>query len=450
MTNLDSLTKESVGRLLWRYSLPSIVGMLVMSLYNVIDRIILGQVVGADALSGLTITFPVMNLATAIGVLVGVGACTRVSIFLGAGNHREASQVLGNALVLTIVNGIIYISLFALFLDPLLRLFGASDVTIVYARDFMRWILPGLLLINIAFGFNNIMRSSGYPNKAMVTMILGAVCNIFLALLFVYKLRWGIKGAAIATDISMAITAAFVMQHFISRKSRLHFVRGIYRLKWDIVRQIISIGMAPSIINVAACLINILINKTLLANGGDIAIATAGIFVTFTSLVTCVVLGVNMGMQPIIGYNYGAGVYSRVRSTMLLAMVWGTAICTLGWIGGTFFPSEIASLFTVDQTLIEVTAEALPKAMSVFFVVGIQIIATGMLQSIGQAGKAIFLSLTRQVLFLIPLLLIMPRSMGTDGVWWSFPLSDILATVATIGLVAVQLRVLARRSVTPA
>lgn len=441
---IRELATEPVGHLLWRYSLPSIVGMLVMSLYNVVDRVILGQVVGKEAIAGLTVTFPLMNLATAIGVLVGVGACSRVSILLGAGNADGARRVLGNALTLTLANAVVYLTLMAVYLDDLLLLFGASEVSLPYARDFMQWILPGLLLMNLGFGFNNIMRASGYPVKSMVTMMIGAGCNVVLAPITVYVLDMGIKGAAIATDISMAITSAWVMLHFCRRSSTLHFGRGIYALRWSTVKSIFAIGASPALINAASCFINVIINHALYRHGGDNAIATAGIFVTVTSLVVTLVIGVNMGMQPILGYNFGAGLYGRLRRVFILATLWATVACTLGFLAGTFFPGAIARAFTSDAELIAITASALPLAMRAFAIVGFQIVATGMFQSIGSAGKAIFLSLTRQVLFLIPLLLTLPGIYGLDGVWASFPVSDLMATVVTALMVWWQFRIFSR------
>lgn len=441
---LVQLATRPVGRLLWQYSLPSIAGMLIMSLYNVVDRIILGQVVGADAIAGLTVTFPVMNLATAIGVLVGVGACSRVSILLGAKDSERAGQTLGNALTLTLINGIIYLTFFAVFLDPMLRLFGASEVTLPYARDFMQWILPGLLMMNLAFGFNNIMRSSGYPLKAMATMFIGAGLNIILAATFVYYLDMGIKGAAIASDISMTVTAAFVMSHFMRRRSVLHFTCGTFRLQWTVVADIVSIGASPCLINAASCFINIIINHTLLEYGGDTAIGAAGVFVTYSSLIVTVVLGFNMGMQPILGYNYGAMLIERLRNTFWQAAGWSTLVCLAGWAGAHYFADNIAGAFTTDDTLIAVVGHSLPIAMSAFMVVGLQVVATGFFQSIGKARKSIFLSLARQVIFLIPLLLVLPRFVGIDGVWMSFPVSDMLATVVTLAMVLSQLRQLRR------
>lgn len=440
MTKLDQLATTPVGRLLWQYSLPAVVGMVVMSLYNIIDRVFIGQCVGPEAISGLTITFPVMNLSAAIGVLIGAGGSARVSIMLGAGDRRGAELVLGNSLTLTIVNAIIYISLMAIFLDPILYAFGASSVTIPYARDFMRWILPGMFMMNLAFSFNNIMRSSGYPVKAMVTMFIGAGINIALVPVFIYILGWGIKGAAIATDIAMTITACFVMGHFISRRSSLRFRRGIYRLSLPIIIGIVGIGAAPSIVNACASIINMLINNNLLRYGGDLAVGGAGIFSTYASLMTMVIVGICQGMQPIIGYNYGAGHIHRLKRTYYLAVAAASTICIAGTFFAMTYPSAIARAFTTDSSLIEITSTALRTAMMCFWFVGFQIVSTTFFQSIGKASKSIFLSLIRQVIFLIPLLMILPSIWGLEGIWLSFPCSDLCATAVTAVLIWLQFR----------
>ena len=315
---LRELAEMPVGRLLWKYSLPAVVGMLVVQLYNVIDRIVIGQVVGAKAIAGLAITFPVMNIATALGVLVGAGASARISLFLGAGDAVRARRVLGNSLTLTLIIGTVYIGLFAMFLSPILRLFGADDATLPYARDFMIFILPGLLMTNLTFSFNNMMRASGYPMKAMATMFVGCGLNILLAPLFVWALGLGIKGAAVATDISMTVSMVFVMRHFcVHRHGPVVFTRGIYRLDPRLIWGIIGIGAAPSIVNVASCVINIFLNHALKDYGGYEALAAAGIFVTYTSMLCCIVIGICQGMQPVIGFNYGNGQPARVRRTFL-------------------------------------------------------------------------------------------------------------------------------------
>lgn len=436
---LRDLLTRPVGRLLWEYSLPTVIGMVVMSLYNVIDRIFIGRGVGSDAIAGLTITFPVMNLAAALGVLIGAGASARVSIMLGAKDEKGAHLVLGNSLVLIIVNAIIYLTFFAIFLDEILIAFGASKATLPYARDFVLYILPGMLVMNVMFSFNNIMRASGYPIRAMVTMLIGAGANLILAPIFIFVLDLGIKGAAIATDIAMSISAVFVMIHFFDRRSTLRFRRGIYRLKWRIVLSIIAIGAAPSLVNAASSAINAIINTTL-RDYGDNAIAAAGIFATYTSLLCMVIVGLCQGMQPIIGYNYGAGRTDRATSTLWLTVGVSSAVSMGGCAFGLLCPDLIAKAFTIDTHLIDVTVQALSISLVMFWIVGFQIVATNFFMSIGKAGRSIFLSLTRQVLFLIPLLLILPRHFGLQGVWASFPASDTIATVVTATMIIWELR----------
>lgn len=441
---LKDLETRPIGHLLWVYSLPAVVGMVVMSLYNVIDRIFIGRGVGSDAIAGLAITFPVMNLSAAIGVLIGAGAAACISIMLGRKDYRSAELVLGNSIVLTLLNATIYLSIFALFIDEILTAFGASEASLPYARDFMLYILPGMLMMNLSFSFNNIMRASGYPVKAMITMFIGAGANIILAPVFIFGLGWGIKGAAIATDISMGISMLFVMAHFFSAKSTLRFHRGIYRLRWKTITGIIAIGAAPSLVNAAGSAINVILNTSLYRHGGDAAVAAAGIFTTYTSLLTTVVVGLCQGLQPVIGYNYGAGRLDRLKKAFRLSVGAGTAVCTIGFAFGQLFPELIAKAFTIDNTLIAVTANGLKISLIMFWCAGLQIVSTTLFQSIGKAGKSIFLSLTRQVIFLIPLLLILPHFYGLNGVWASFPASDTCATAVTVAMVAWQLRQLNR------
>lgn len=440
MDRLEELAHRPVGRLLWQYSVPAVVGMLVMALYNVVDRIFIGQWVGPDAIAGLAVTFPIMNLATAIGVLVGVGSSSKVSIVLGGGDKPQAEMLLGNAMTLTLVNAGIYILVFSIFIDPMLRAFGASDATLPYGREYMLTLMPGLLLTNIAFGFNNIMRASGYPRRAMATMLLGAIVNVVLDPVFIRVFDMGILGAAISTDIAMAASAWFVMAHFTRRDVTLRFRRGTYALRRDIVWGIVSIGAAPALVNAASCAINAIVNRTLGEWGGDRAIGAAGIMITFTSLIVTVVLGICQGMQPIIGYNYGAGLQHRLKRTYWLATGTSTLITLAGAVFGLFFPSAVARAFTTDADLIAASDQAPSLCLLCFPLVGFQIVSTAFFQSIGKAGKSIFLSLSRQVIFLIPLLLWLPGRYGLAGVWSSFPLSDLCATIATALLMLWQFR----------
>lgn len=440
-SKLRELSDSPVGRLLWRYSLPAVVGMLVMSLYNIIDRIFIGQGVGPEAIAGLAITFPVMNLSAALGVLIGAGGSARLSILLGAKDYNGARRTLCSSLILLLIIVCCYLCCFAIFIDEILIAFGASEVTLPFARDFMIYILPGMFMTNFAFTFNNFMRASGYPVKAMITMLIGAGCNLILAPIFIFYLDMGIKGAAIATDISMMISAYFVLSHFFSSKSTLHFTkdRDLYKLRAKIVLPVLSIGAAPSVVNAAACFINVIINKSLYQYGGDMAVAAAGIFTSYTSLMTMVVVGICQGMQPIIGYNYGAGKIGRLRRTYWLAVAVSTVIVSTGQTIGLLFPDYIGRAFSGDAELIRETARCLHISLMAFTVVGFQVVSTTLFQSIGKAKASIFLSLTRQVLFLIPLLLVLPPRMGLDGVWTAFPLSDLVATLVTAVMVSWQL-----------
>ncbi|MDE7472327.1 MAG: MATE family efflux transporter, partial [Muribaculaceae bacterium] len=431
---------------------PAVVGMLVMQLYNFVDRALIGHYCGHDgmasqeAIAGLTITFPVMNITTALGVLIGAGSAARISILLGNRNEADARNVLGNALTLTVALGICYLALFAWFMDDMLVLFGATETNLPYAKEFMTYILPGLFLMNLTYSFNNLMRASGFPTRAMVTMFIGAGVNVILGTLFLVVFRLGIKGAAIATDISMAITTVFVMAHFVRNPGPIVWTRGTYRLRPRLVWGIIGIGAAPCIVNVAACLINIFINSNLRRYGAesplgsDGALAAAGVFVTFTTMIVCIIIGICQGMQPIVGYNYGARQYHRLRQTYWLAVGASTAGCLVGWALAYTCPAGIASLIIPDATLAGHTGTILTVAMSMFWMVGFQIVSTNFLQSIGRVSFSIMLSLARQVLFLLPIMYLMVNHSGLDGLWKSFPTSDVCATVVTAILIYIEFR----------
>lgn len=434
------LGSEPIGKLLWRYSIPAIVGIVVMQLYNIVDRIFIGQGVGSEAIAGLAITFPVMNLSAAVGTLIGQGAAARISIVLGQNDKRRAELILGNSLVLTLLLGFTYISLIAIFLDDILLLFGASEVTLPYARDFMAYILPGMLMMNLCFSFNNIMRASGYPTKAMVTMFIGAGLNVILAPIFIFVLGLGIKGAAIATDIAMTISMIFVMWHFFSKKSELHFKPGIYRLRWSIFTAITAIGAAPFVVNMAGSALNAIVNNVLHQYGGDDAVGALGILMTYAQLLVMIVIGITQGMQPIIGYNYGARKFHRLKRAFWLSVAAASVVTTLGALCAQFFPEYIARAFTTDAGLIEKTAQALRIALMVFWAVGFQIVATNLFQSLGLASKSIFLSLTRQILFLLPLIYILSKAFGLTGVWVAYSTSDIVATLVTTVMIFLQMR----------
>lgn len=438
--NIYRLGNEPVGKLLWQYSLPAIVGIVVMSLYNIVDRIFIGQGVGSDAIAGLAITFPVMNLSAAVGTLIGAGAAARISIVLGQNDKRKAELILGNSLVLTLLFGFIYIMLFSIFLDDILRLFGASETTLPYAHDFMAYILPGMLIMNLCFSFNNIMRASGYPSRAMVTMFIGAGLNVILAPTFIFLFEWGIKGAAIATDIAMTISMLFVMSHFVSKKSELHFKPGIYKLKWSIFTSITAIGAAPFVVNMAGSAVNGIVNNLLHQYGGDSAVGALGILMTYAQLLCMIVIGITQGMQPIIGFNYGARKFNRLKKAYWLSVAAASAVTFIGTLGAQFAPQWIARAFTTDPELIANTSIALRIGTVIFWAVGFQIVSTTMFQSLGLAGQSIFLSLTRQILFLLPLIYIMSQIFGLTGIWIAYSVSDFIATLITGIMITYQMR----------
>lgn len=442
--NLQELDKAPVGKLLWKYSLPSVVGMVVMSLYNIIDRMFIGQGVGPDAIAGLAITFPVMNISAAFGVLIGGGAGARTSIVLGQGKKRTAELILGNSLVMTLALGAFYLLLLAIFIDDVLIAFGASARSLPYARDFMMYMLPGLLINNLTFSFSNIMRATGYPKKAMLANFIGAGMNVILAPIFIFGLKWGIKGAAIATDISMFISMLYVQHHFSNPKNTIHYCRGIYRLDPKILLPIIAVGAAPCIVNTAGCLINALLNNIVYKHGGDASVAAMGVLMTFSQLAIMFVLGVCMGMQPIVGFNYGAKRYDRLKRAYWLTLAVGTVACLLGTIASVFFPKYVAMIFTTDSHLIDACKHAMPIANCVFWVAAFQIVTTNFFQSLGRAKKSIFMSLSRQVICLLPLLLFMPHLYQLDGVWMSFPISDTIAALIGVCLLIPEFRLINR------
>ena len=437
---LNELDKAPIGKLLFKYSLPSVVGMVVMSVYNIIDRMFIGQGVGPDAIAGLAITFPVMNISAAFGVLIGGGAGARSSIVLGQGKKRTAELILGNSLVMTLLLATFYLVLLAVFIDDVLFLFGASETSLPYARDFMMYILPGLLFNNMTFSFCNIMRATGYPKKAMWANFIGAGLNVILAPIFIFGLKWGIKGAAIATDLSMLVSMIYVQIHFFNKNSEIHYSRGIFKLKKDILLPIIAVGAAPCIVNTAGCVINAILNHTVYRYGGDTSVAAMGIFMTFSQLAIMFVLGVCMGMQPIVGFNYGAKRFDRLKRAYWLTVAVSTAVCLLASIASIFFPQYVAMIFTTDNDLIAACQHAMPIANIVFWIAGFQIVTTNFFQSLGEASKSIFMSLSRQVIFLLPFLLILPPMLKLDGVWLAFPVSDLLAALIGMVLLIIQMR----------
>lgn len=427
--NPHILGTESIGKLLIQYSIPAIIGMTMTSLYNIIDSIFIGHGVGAMAISGLAISFPLMNLVIAFCTLVGIGGATISSIRLGQKDLAGATEVLGTVLMLCLINSILFGGLFLLFLEPILIFFGASETTLPYARDFMQVILLGTPISYTMISLNNVMRATGYPKKAMLSSMITVVANVILAPIFIFHFRWGIRGAALATIISQFIGMVWVLHHFMNKENYVHFQKGFHKIKKRIVMNIFSIGMAPFLMNVCACGIVIIINNSLQHNGGDMAIGAYGIINRVLTLFVMIIMGLTMGMQPIIGYNYGSNQMKRVKQTLKIGIATGVGINTIGFFVCVLFPHAISSIFTNEQSLIEIAASGLRISILIFPLVGSQIVISNFFQSIGKAKVSVFLSLSRQLLYLLPCLLLFPHFLGTNGVWWSMVVSDFLAFV---------------------
>ena len=418
-----------IGKLLMQYAIPAIIAMTASSIYNMVDSIFIGQGVGPLAISGLAITFPFMNLGAAFGAMVGVGASTLISVKLGQRDYGTAQTVLGNVITLNLIIGIAFSIITLMFLDPILYFFGASADTIGYARDYMLIILAGNVFSHMYFGLNAVLRASGHPQKAMYATINTVVINTLLDPLFIYVFDWGIRGAAIATIIAQVISLVWQFKILTDKNELLHLRRGIYHLQSKIVKNIIAIGLSPFCMNVASCFIVIFINKGLKEYDGDLAIGAYGIVNRLVFICVMIVMGITQGMQPIAGYNFGAQQFDRVTRVLKLSIYGATAMTTLTFLVGELLPDVAVRLFTTDEGLISRAADGFRIVVLFFPIVGFQMVTSNFFQSIGMANKAIFLSLTRQLLFLLPCLIILPTFMGAAGIWWSMPISDLIASL---------------------
>lgn len=435
-----ALGTESIGKLLMQYAIPAIIAMTASSLYNMVDSIFIGHGVGTMAISGLALTFPLMNLAAAFGSLVGVGASTLISVKLGQKDYDTTQRVLGNVVVLNILLGVAFTVVVMAFLDPILYFFGGSDQTIGYARDYMQIILLGNAVTHLYLGLNAVLRSSGHPQEAMYATIATVVINTLLDPLFIYGLGWGIRGAAIATIVAQIVSLLWQLKLFGNKDELLHFHRGIFRLRRKIVSDSLAIGMSPFLMNLAACFIVILINQGLKEYGGDLAIGAFGIVNRLVFIVVMIVMGLNQGMQPIAGYNFGAKRYDRVNRVLKLTIIYATGVTTFGFFVGMLMPDLVVGIFTSDRELVDISARGLRIVVMFFPIIGFQMVTANFFQSIGMAGKAIFLSLTRQMMILLPCLLILPRFYGTAGVWYSMPVSDLIASLIAAAMLIWQFR----------
>lgn len=437
------LAEKPVGSLLMQYAIPAIVAMAASSVYNIIDGIFIGQGVGAEAIMGLALTGPLMSLTAAFGAMVGVGAATLMSVKLGQKDYGTAQKILGNVVIMNLTLGIVLGLLLLVFINPILRFFGASDVTLPYARNFMSIILVGNVVTHMYLGLNALLRSTNRPQKAMCATIGTVVLNCILAPIFIFVLGWGIRGAATATIMAQMIMLTWQLRLFSNKDELIHLNRSIIKLDVKIVKESLLVGLPQFLINLCACLVAAMMTRSLTTYGGDMAVGAFGICNRFILFIVMVVIGLNQGMQPIAGYNFGARRYDRVLGVLSKALVFGSVITLTGFVIGVFFPTPFVSVFAKDSPqLIKLSAHALSCMVMMFPIVGIQIVSTAFFQSIGYAPKSIFLSLTRQLIFLVPAIFILPHLYADplEGLWHAAPVADGLASVLAITLLVLQVK----------
>lgn len=437
------LAEKPVGSLLMQYAIPAIVAMAASSVYNIIDGIFIGQGVGAEAIMGLALTGPLMSLTAAFGAMVGVGAATLMSVKLGQKDYGTAQKILGNVVIMNLTLGIVLGLLLLVFINPILRFFGASDVTLPYARNFMSIILVGNVVTHMYLGLNALLRSTNRPQKAMCATIGTVVLNCILAPIFIFVLGWGIRGAATATIMAQMIMLTWQLRLFSNKDELIHLNRSIIKLDVKIVKESLLVGLPQFLINLCACLVAAMMTRSLTTYGGDMAVGAFGICNRFILFIVMVVIGLNQGMQPIAGYNFGARRYDRVLGVLNKALIFGSVITLTGFVIGVFFPTPFVSVFAKDSPqLIKLSAHALSCMVMMFPIVGIQIVSTAFFQSIDYAPKSIFLSLTRQLIFLVPAIFILPHLYADplEGLWHAAPVADGLASVLAITLLVLQVK----------
>lgn len=431
------LGTERIGKLLKMYAVPGIIAQTAASLYNMVDSIYIGHIkdVGSYAISGLAVTFPLMNLSAALGTLVGVGAMTLISVLLGQKNYSTAAKVLSNVLTLNVVISILFTAVTLLFLDPILYFFGASDNTIPFARKYMTIILLGNVITHLYFGFNGIIRSAGNPKLAMNLTLFTVASNAILDPIFIFVLDLGIQGAALATVLCQTMALSYSLRYLSRKDNFLHFPRPLFQLDWRIAKQSLAIGIGPFLMNSASCLVALFINQQLRKYGGDLAIGAYGIVNRITMLFAMICMGFNQGLQPIAGYNYGARQYSRVKEIFILTAKWEVLVTTVCFLVSELIPEQAVSLFTNDPELIRFSAHGLRVMNVAFALVGFGMVSGNFFQCLGMVRKSIFLSLTRQLIFLLPLVYTLPLWFEEKGVWMSFPISDALNIIISAILI---------------
>ena len=443
--NQQVLGTEPIGKLLIKYSLPAIIGMMVNGLYNVVDRIFIGNMpgVGPLAITGLGVTMPIMTIMLAFGMLIGVGTATNISIKLGQGKKDEAERFLGNAITLALIVGLTIMITGLIFGDQILQLFGASADSLVYAKAYINVVLLGTVFNLIGFIFNSTIRGDGNPKLSATIMVVGCVLNIILDAIFIFVLNMGIRGAAFATIISQCITAIWGFTYYTRGKSNLKLHKNNLKLNKSLVMAIVAIGSAPFAMQFAASCVQVICNNALRTHGGDLAI---GAMATINSIVTMVgmpIIGISQGAQPIIGFNYGSKKYDRAEKTLKLATIAATVGLTIGWIVVQLYPETLVSMFNKDANLVAISVDGIRKYLSMMPLIGMSMIGANYIQSIGNAKQAMFLSLLRQVLLLVPMMLILPKFLGLNGIWFAQPTADVISFIVTF--VVVRREVLSHR-----
>lgn len=430
------LGTEKISRLLKQYALPAIIAQIAASLYNMVDSIFIGQGVGPLAISGLAVTFPLMNLSTAFGTLVGVGASTMLSVLLGQRNYSAANKVLGNVVSLNTIIGIIFMIVALIFIDPILYFFGASENTIPYAKEYMKVILYGNVITHLYFGLNSAMRSTGNPRKAMGLTIFTVIFNAILDPIFIFVLDMGIAGAAWATVIAQSAALILIMRHFTDRDKEVHFEKGIFRFDMRVAKDSLAIGFGPFLMNAAACLVSLFINQQFRKYSGDLGIGAYGICNRINFMFVMICLGLNQGMQPIAGYNYGARKYSRVKEVYKRTAIFATMVTVIGFLITEIFPRATVGIFTSDAELLDMSSKGIRIMNIMLPIVGFQIASSNLFQSLGMVKKSIILSLSRQLLFLLPCLYFLPLGFEATGIWMSYPVADGIASLVTVILLS--------------
>ncbi|MBQ3872506.1 MAG: MATE family efflux transporter [Bacteroidales bacterium] len=430
------LGTKPVGALLRQYAVPGIIAMTASSLYNMVDSIYIGHIpmVGSLSMAGLAVTFPLMNISTAFGTLVGVGAATMISLLLGQKNYSAANKVLCNDVTLNIITGVLFTAVMLLWMNPILKFFGATEASLPYARDYMFYIAIGNAVTHLYFGLNSIIRSSGNPKLAMGLTLFTVTSNAILDPLFIFAFGLGIRGAALATVLCQCMALGYTLWYFLDQKKFLHLPRSrrIFRVDWKIAKDSLAIGMGPFLMNIASCVVVMFINQQLVKWGGDLALGAYGIVNRISFLFVMVIMGFNQGMQPIAGYNFGARQYGRVKEVYLKTAMWATIVVIAGFLVSELLSKPVVSIFTNDPALEDLAARGLRMMNLAFPIIGFQMVTTNLFQCLGMVRKSIFLSLSRQLLFLLPCIYILPDILQSEaGVWYSFPISDTIASVIT-------------------